>query len=240
MAQSIGMMGILKHDTLSDKNVQPAVSGTSTLQASRVLKASIMAARADAERICANAHGEADALLDVARQKAQEIEQNAQDALKSAFEDAKARGFNEGKAKAAQQWSSAIADSAKATAAFEAQIVPQLKSIAVTIAKKILGTELKQHPEQVLDIIRQALAEKARHRSQVALRVHPEDYKLVREHRAELAEVLSRCKDIIVREDDSITLHGVIIETDAGTIDAQLDTQLAIFEKVLTSQSTGG
>ena len=85
----------------------------------------------------------------------------------------------------------------------------------------------------MVDIIRQALTEKARQRREIFLRVHPEDMKYVREHKAELLEVLSRAKEIGLREDPDVARHGVVIETDAGIIDAQLETQLAVFERIL-------
>jgi flagellar biosynthesis/type III secretory pathway protein FliH len=44
---------------------------------------------------------------------------------------------------------------------------------------------------------------------------------------------LSRAKEIGIREDPEIARGGVVIETDAGTIDAQIDTQLEVFEKIL-------
>jgi type III secretion protein L len=117
----------------------------------------------------------------------------------------------------------------------EAQAVPQLKDLAVAIARKIIGRELEFHPEGVVDIVKQALTEKARLRREIFLRVNPEDMDLIRSSKPQLIEVLSRCKEIGLREDPDVARYGVIIETDAGMIDAQLDTQLAVFERLLKS-----
>jgi len=56
---------------------------------------------------------------------------------------------------------------------------------------------------------------------------------IIRENRSALIEVLSRAKEISIREDPDVARYGVVIETDAGTIDAQLETQLDVIEGVL-------
>jgi len=55
----------------------------------------------------------------------------------------------------------------------------------------------------------------------------------LREHKRELIDQLGRAKDIEIREDDALTQGSMIIETDAGTIDARLETQLQVIERVL-------
>ncbi|HET6347411.1 MAG TPA: FliH/SctL family protein, partial [Myxococcota bacterium] len=109
--------------------------------------------------------------------------------------------------------------------------------LAVSIARRVLGRELEFHPEAVVQIVKQALGEKARQRREISLRVHPDDLQMIREHKAELLEILSRTKEIAIRADPEVGRHGVIIETDAGIIDAQLETQLAAFERVLREVS---
>ena len=74
------------------------------------------------------------------------------------------------------------------------------------------------------------MGEKARLRQEICLKVHPDDLELLRAHKSDLLDVLSRAKEIGILEDSKVERHGVIIETDSGTIDAQLDSQLAIFE----------
>ena len=56
---------------------------------------------------------------------------------------------------------------------------------------------------------------------------------MIRKNKSQLLDVLSRAKEIGISEDPDVERYGVIIETDAGTIDAQLDSQLAVFERIL-------
>jgi type III secretion protein L len=179
-------------------------------------------AKAQAEHIVSEAEAEAKRVLLAAQEQAEQIKQEAH-----------AQGLEEGKTEGATALAETVAQASARMAHIEAQVVPQLKDLAVAIAKRILGKELSMHPEQVVAIVRQALAEKARQRTEIFLRVHPEDLALLRTEKHALLEVLSRAKEIGLREDPNVQRYGVVIETDAGTIDAQLETQLAVFERVL-------
>ena len=70
-------------------------------------------------------------------------------------------------------------------------------------------------------------------RREIFLRVNPADLQFIRDKKPDLLDVLSRAKEIGIREDPDVARHGVIIETDAGSIDAQLETQLAVLERTL-------
>ncbi|MEZ4272565.1 MAG: FliH/SctL family protein [Myxococcota bacterium] len=175
-----------------------------------------------AQQIIEQAHQEAAEILEQARQQGEELRREAQGG-----------GYEAGRAQAASELSEIIARGAMRMQQIEEQAVPQLKDLALRIARKVLGRELEFHPDATIDIVKQALAEKARQRREIFLRVNPDDLAIIRERKSELLEVLSRCKDIGIREDPDVSRYGVIIETDAGTIDAQLDTQLAVFERVL-------
>src|SRR6185436_15287526 len=111
------------------------------------------------------------------------------------------QGYAEGKNEGAAELSEVVAKASQRLKQIEAQVVPQLKDLALAIARKILGKELEFHPDAVVEIIKQALSEKARQRREIFLRVNPDDLHILRERKAELIEVLSRCKEIGIRED---------------------------------------
>ncbi len=180
-----------------------------------------------------DARGEAQRIIDKAQAEADEIRRQAETDAEKLKEQAYQTGYEEGKNTAAAELSEVVASASQRLEAIEQQAEPQLKELALTIARKILGKELEFHPETVVDIVKQALSEKARQRREIFLRVNPDDLQYIRERKPELLEVLSRAKEIGIREDPEVALHGVVIETDAGIIDAQLETQLAVFERVL-------
>ena len=184
-----------------------------------------------------DARGEAQRIIERAQVDAAEIRHQAELEAEKLKAQAFEQGQEDGRNTAATQLAEVVSKASLRLQQIEAQAEPQLRELAVVIARKVLGRELEFHPEAVVDIVKTALSEKARQRREIFLRVHPDDLQHIREHKAELLEVLSRAKEIGIREDPDVALGGVIIETDAGIIDAQLETQLAVFERVLMGKS---
>ena len=176
-----------------------------------------------AEDTVAQAHVQAEELLKQAHAEANALREQAKD-----------EGYQEGRVAGAAEFTEAVTRTALRMQEIEGQLVPQLTDLAIGIARKILGKELEFHPEAVVQLVKQALGEKARQRREVALRVHPDDLQMLRDSKPDLLEMLNRTKELSIREDPNVERHGVIIETDAGIIDAQLETQLAVFERVLS------
>ena len=214
---------VIKKGT-SDASAQPPENGLtdSKTRRSPIIDKETFEARSEAQEIQARARSEADALLEKARQEANDLR-----------EEARQEGRESGRSEGAAELTETIAQASVRLQELEEKLTSQLTDVAIAIARKILGQELQTNPDAVIKIVRNALAEKARQRQEISLRVHPEDLAIIRENKAQLLEVLSRAKEISIREDVNVERYGVIIETDAGTIDAQLDSQLAIFERVL-------
>jgi flagellar biosynthesis/type III secretory pathway protein FliH len=99
-----------------------------------------------------------------------------------------------------------------------------------------LGKALELDPELVLSIAAGAI-ESVRHQRELVLRVNPEDAALMRNSRKKLMDMLGRTKDIAVREDPEVARGGCIVETENGTVDAQLKTQLQMLELALLGES---
>jgi type III secretion protein L len=100
------------------------------------------------------------------------------------------------------------------------------------VAEKIIGTDLQRDPEVLLRICATAI-ETVRNARELVLRVNPADAALLRAKKAELLDLIGRMKDLAVKEDPAVRAGGCVIETDAGTIDAQLHIQLEMLEAVL-------
>ena len=63
--------------------------------------------------------------------------------------------------------------------------------------------------------------------------VHPKDAGILRKYKAKLVSVLARARDVEIREDRRVKQGGVLIETESGVVDAQLETQLEELAHVL-------
>jgi len=228
------MAKLIKRSSVDDGDVSPDTGFVDDPGAGRkVISGKKYEAKAEAKDIVAKAKADAQRIVGEAREQAAGLITEAQAEGEQIKADAKTGGYQEGREQGATELAEIVAGASQRLSQIEAQAVPQLKELAVTIARKILGKELEFHPDGVVDIVKQALGEKARQRREIFLRVNPEDMTAIRESKPDLLEVLSRCKEIGIREDPDVERFGVVIETDAGMIDAQLETQLAVFERVL-------
>lgn len=190
-------------------------------------------ARNEAQVIRKRAETQAADALGQAQQQAHDLLTQAGEQAEVIKKTAHDEGFAAGQTEGLAALNEAVLRSSLRLQQIERELAPQLTSLAVGIARRVLGKELEFHPEAVVEIVKQALGDKARQRREITLRIHPDDAHVIRENKPALLEMLSRCKEIAIREDAEVQPHGVIIETEAGTIDAQLDTQLAAFDKVL-------
>ena len=64
------------------------------------------------------------------------------------------------------------------------------------------------------------------------MRVNPADLERMREHRDELI-ALGDIRNLRVVEDQRVDRGGVVVDTEAGTIDARISTQLDEARKIL-------
>ncbi len=108
----------------------------------------------------------------------------------------------------------------------------QLIQLAVAIAERIVRRELTQQPEITIDLIRETL-ELAAGSTTLKLRLHPADQQALQEP---LQALLARCGESTRLEavaDPAIEQGGCIVDTEYGTIDQQIGTQLERIENEL-------
>lgn len=109
---------------------------------------------------------------------------------------------------------------------------------AMRVARELLAAELALRPDAVVDAAATAL-QAAKAARDINLRTSPRDASVLRANKARLVSVLTRAKDLEIREDKRVRPGGVLIETEAGVVDAQLDTQLEELERVLEKPAFG-
>ena len=103
---------------------------------------------------------------------------------------------------------------------------------ALQIAEELLGEEMGRRDDAIVDLVVSAL-QSAQDAREVFLRIHPSQAAILRKHRSSLKDALTVAREVDVREDRKVTPGGVLIQTESGVIDAQLDTQLAEIARVL-------
>ncbi len=107
----------------------------------------------------------------------------------------------------------------------EQAIVP----LALTAVKKIIGRELEEKPETIIDIISTALKAVSQHRK-ISIYVTPNDLELVENNRPTIKALFEHLESLSIAARPEIEPGGCIIETEAGIINAQLENQLNALE----------
>ncbi len=121
---------------------------------------------------------------------------------------------------------------------FEQELTKKILPVALKAAKKILGEELKLHPDRILDIVKQSLKPVLENHT-VKIYVSKKDLNLMEQHKDRIKENLTQARIFTVQERPDIEPGGCVIETEAGIINAQLENQWRTlekaFEKILKS-----
>ena len=185
-----------------------------------------------------DAQSDANEIVSDARQEAQSVLLAAEAKLKAAnefYESERKRGYAEGEGKALAQVTEQLLAIKKLKEDFFAQAEPELIRLSLAIAEKVLGRMVHEHPEAVQQVVRQSLERSLGDR--ITVRVNPLDYKNLQEQQASFKDALDRSKRLLLKEDESIAQGGCVVETEVGTIDAQLETQLEAIRKAFGMSS---
>lgn len=101
--------------------------------------------------------------------------------------------------------------------------------IALSAAKKIVSTELKTHPDTIVDIVLQALAP-ARQNHKIIIYVNKQDKEALETNKDRLKEILEQLQSLSIQEREDVSSGGCIIETESGIINASIENQWRALE----------
>ena len=134
-------------------------------------------------------------------------------------------GYQSGSLKSTQQserLAQLISTSSLALEALHEDVGQALLQLAIQVAEQVLQTELKQHPEQVAELLSHILKE-AEHKEQtLTVLANPADCALINEY---LTEDLAHNPSWRIKADPTITQGGVLVTTALGEIDATLESR---------------
>ena len=97
--------------------------------------------------------------------------------------------------------------------------------LCVAIAEKILRRKLEQEPEIGRDLILEAVKHVTGN-TQLKLKLNPTDLERLGDYAEEVVRSIASCGEATLVADSSVTPGGCVIETQHGTVDARLETQL--------------
>lgn len=108
----------------------------------------------------------------------------------------------------------------------------QMLDLTLQIARKVVKDEVKQNPEVVRNVIRDALR-RVHGFGMVRIKVHPHDLSAARAARTTFLNIVEGIQGIEITEDRRVEQGSCVIETEHGMIDARLSVQMEEVERVL-------
>ena len=220
----------------TEKQAQQIIKNAEDMGAQEVKKRT-----EEAETIKEDAQKEAEKLIDEAKQKVESIlldaENKVQEKLKQAydegFENGKKAGYEEGY-KEAERLIEMLHTMINETIARRQEILEeteqQIVDMVILVSRKVIKVLSDQQTDIVKNNVLQALR-KVKGIASVTIRVNMKDVKLTTEHAKEFLTQVQNIEDIKVVEDSSVDVGGCIIDTDFGSIDARISSQLAELEQ---------
>ncbi len=157
-------------------------------------------------------------------------------AARLARQEAEARGYEAGLAKAQSETQARIAaldarlqqiDAilqllARPLQELDTRVESELTQLALTVGKQLARRELSLDPAQVIAIIRESLGQLPIAAREVRVHLHPEDAATVRERLT--APATERAWTIV--EDPTLSRGGCIVRSETSQIDARLESRV--------------
>ncbi len=173
---------------------------------------------------------DAKTILETAKEESssykKEVAKEAEKIKDSAFEE----GFQEG----LHSLNRHIQALDKELKTLRADIQVKILPLALKAARKIIGEELKMHPDRIVDIVLTSLKPVTQHRK-VIIYVNRVDLETMELHRPRIKNIFEHLENLSIQERDDIEPGGCMIETEAGIINAQLENQWRALETAFES-----
>jgi len=113
------------------------------------------------------------------------------------------------------------------------KIAPEILSISVDIAKKIIKKELSQTPELLIDSVMAILKGLSKEETKIMIRSNPSQVGMLKSEVPEIATQMGLDAKIVVIPDETIMEGGCVVTTTNGVVDATIETQLTIISEAL-------
>ena len=190
------------------------------------------AARLNAEQLVERAKLEVERMIKEAEMRVAEIEHEA---YQKGYDAGREVGFKKGQAEVRRlidRLGTIVGQAIDVREDIIAASEKQLVDMILLISRKVIKDEVVERKEVVLNNIREALR-RIKDRDRVDIRVNFADLELTTAHKDELIKLMESLRKVNIYEDSRIDRGGCIIETDVGSIDARISTQLKEIEEAI-------
>ncbi len=164
-------------------------------------------------------------LLDKVHQDTLLYKQSVVEECEQLKEKTKREGFEEGLSK----WTKQLAFLIKETQNLKQQMLSSIIPLAISSVKKIIGKELETNPDTIASIVLNNLKTITQYKN-FSIFVNPEDLNTIEKIKPDIRKILEYASFISIVAKEDIEKGGCVIETEAGIVNARLDTQLQVLE----------
>ncbi len=196
--------------TLADESATCGADASGDLQGvrrGRILRQELAAAQAEASALVAKAEQRAAALIADAERAAAERRADAE---------------RDGREAGAAQFTAKVVQLSQLEAKSDERGLDRTLALARLLAERLLGGELEQRPERIVEVAKAALTE-LRAAQQIVIVCNPNDAPPLRDALEKLA-VAEQCID--VRADETRAVGCLRLETELGVLDGELGPRL--------------
>ncbi len=156
-------------------------------------------------------------VLELVQEEAEEYRKGVIAECEKLKDDAQKEGFSHGH----DEWVTHIAKLEEEITKVRDEMLKLVMPIALKAAKKIVASEIASTPETILNITKQTLKSVAQHKK-IVLYVNKDDFEYLDKHKSKIKELFETLDSLSLREREDVERGGLIVETEAGIINAQI------------------
>lgn len=114
------------------------------------------------------------------------------------------------------------------------EVQKKILPLSLKAARKIIGEELRLHPDRIVDIVLSSLKPVTQHRK-IIIYVNKADLEVLEGSKNKIKKIFEHLDSLSIQERGDIEPGGCMIETEAGIINAQLENQWRALESAFES-----
>lgn len=172
----------------------------------------------------------AEELLEKAKKEALEYRQEAE----KEAEEFKDKAFKKGVQEGLESLNKHLFALDQELKVLREEVQKKILPLSLKAARKIIGEELKLHPDRIVDIVLNSLKPVTQHKK-IVIYVNKSDLERLESKKSKLKKIFERLESLSIQERDDIEPGGCIIETEVGIINAQLESQWRALESAFES-----
>jgi len=180
---------------------------------------------------------EAEKMIKEAELKVSQIEH---DAYKKGYEAGREEGYKEGQAEVMRlidRLGTIVSTAVDIRDDIIKSSEKMMTEMILMISRKVIKDEIVERREVVINNIKEAI-KRVKDRDRIDIRVNFADLDMTTAHKDELIKMMESLKKVNIYEDSRVDRGGCIIETDVGSIDSRISSQLDMIEEAIRNTNT--